>query len=290
MHCETMKGLAVVREEDQSGLKSPQRPEPILNVSGTVVALCLVMLGLHFYLTMLNADDALTISLDFSFIPAEFARWAGIGLAPVAPLADSGVETDLAAFNHVLAAYFREHPSQAPWTLLTHAFLHAGWTHVIVNAVWLLAFGGVVARRIGGARLLVLFCVAAIGGALAHFAVYTSDFMPMMGASGAISGLMGAASRFIFQPSGPVLGGIRLGPKADGMKGEGALLSLKEMLRNPASLRFIGLWMLFNLLVGVLGSSSLADGGNIAWIAHLGGFVTGLLIVPFLDHRKGEPA
>ena len=57
MHCETMKGLAVVREEDQSGLKSPQRPEPILNVSGTVVALCLVMLGLHFYLTMLNADD-----------------------------------------------------------------------------------------------------------------------------------------------------------------------------------------------------------------------------------------
>ena len=74
------------------------------------------------------------------------------------------------------------------------------------------------------------------------------------------------------------------------MKGEGALLSLKEMLRNPASLRFIGLWMLFNLLVGVLGSSSLADGGSIAWVAHLGGFVTGLLIVPFLDHRKGEPA
>jgi membrane associated rhomboid family serine protease len=113
--------------------------------------------------------------------------------------------------------------------------------------------------------------------------------MPMMGASGAISGLMGAASRFIFQPSGPVLGGIRLGPKADGMKGEGALLSLSEMLRNPASLRFIGLWMLFNLLVGVLGSSSLADGGNIAWIAHLGGFVAGVLTVPLLDNRKGEP-
>ena len=73
------------------------------------------------------------------------------------------------------------------------------------------------------------------------------------------------------------------------MKGEGALLSLKEMLRNPASLRFIGLWMLFNLLVGVLGSSSLTDGGNIAWIAHLGGFVAGVLTVPLLDNRKGEP-
>jgi membrane associated rhomboid family serine protease len=247
----------------------------MLNVSGTVVGLCLAMLGIHFNITMLNADDALAISLDFSFIPAEFARWAGIGLAPVAPLEEFTAETDLAAFNHVLAAYFQEHPSQAPWTLVTHAFFHAGWTHVIVNAVWLLAFGGVVARP--------------IGGALAHFAVYSGDFMPMMGASGAISGLMGAASRFIFQPSGPVLGGIRLGPKADGMKGEGALLSLKEMLRNPASLRFIGLWMLFNLLVGVLGSSSLTDGGNIAWIAHLGGFVAGVLTVPLLDNRKGEP-
>ena len=217
-----------------------RRSEPMLNVSGTVVALCLVMLGLHFYMTLLNADDALAISLDFSFIPAEFARWAGIGIAPVVPLAESVAETDLSAFNHVLAAYFREHPSQAPWTLLTHAFLHAGWTHVIVNTVWLLAFGGVVARRIGGARLLVLFCVAAIGGALAHFAVYSHDFMPMMGASGAISGLMGAASRFIFQPSGPVLGGIRLGPKADGMKGEGALLSLSEMLRNPRACALSG--------------------------------------------------
>lgn len=275
---------------DQEQFATVRRSEPILNVSGTVVGLCLAMLGIHFYMTLLNADDALAISLDFSFIPAEFARWSGIGSPAVAPLGDYAAQTDLAAFNHVLAEYLREHPSQVPWTLITHAFLHAGWTHVIVNTVWLLAFGGVVARRIGGVRLLVLFCVAAIGGALAHFAVYSHDFMPMMGASGAISGLMGAASRFIFQPSGPVLGGIRLGPKADGMKGEGALLSLSEMLRNPASLRFIGLWMLFNLLVGVLGSSSLADGGNIAWIAHLGGFVTGLVIVPFLDHRNGEPA
>ena len=274
---------------DQEQFATVRRSEPMLNVSGTVVGLCLAMLGIHFYITMLNADDALAISLDFSFIPAEFARWAGIGLAPVAPLEEFTAETDLAAFNHVLAAYFQEHPSQAPWTLVTHAFFHAGWTHVIVNAVWLLAFGGVVARRIGGVRLLVLFCMCAIGGALAHFAVYSGDFMPMMGASGAISGLMGAASRFIFQPSGPVLGGIRLGPKEDGMKGEGALLSLKEMLRNPASLRFIGLWMLFNLLVGVLGSSSLTDGGNIAWIAHLGGFVAGVLTVPLLDNRKGEP-
>jgi len=129
----------------------------MLNVSGTVVGLCLAMLGIHFYITMLNADDALAISLDFSFIPAEFARWAGIGLAPVAPLEEFTAETDLAAFNHVLAAYFQEHPSQAPWTLVTHAFFHAGWTHVIVNAVWLLAFGGVVARRIGGVRLPALW-------------------------------------------------------------------------------------------------------------------------------------
>lgn len=272
---------------DQERFTTARRVEPVLNVSGTVLGLCLVMLGIHFYLTMLNTDDALAISLDFSFIPAEFARWAGIGPSSTMPLAENASETELASFNHILAAYFREHPSQAPWTLVTHAFLHAGWMHVIVNAVWLLAFGGVVARRIGGARLLILFCLAAIGGALAHFAIYSADFMPMMGASGAISGLMGAASRFIFQPSGPVLGGIRLGPRADGMKGEGALLSFSEMLRNPASLRFIGLWLVFNLLVGLLGSSSSADGGSIAWVAHIGGFVTGLLSISVFDNRIG---
>lgn len=282
-----MKGTAVVRDEDQFGLKPPLRPQPILNISGMVAALCLVMLGLHFYMTILNADDALAISLDFSFIPAEFARWAGF--APVAPPVEYAAETDTATFNHVLAAYFQEHPSQAPWTLITHAFLHAGWTHVILNTVWLLVFGSVVTRRIGGARLLVLFCGSAIGGALAHFAVYSTDFMPMVGASGGLSGLTGAASRFIFQPSGPVLGGIRLGPKADGLKGEGALLSFTEMVHNPACFRFVTMWVVFNLLYGIFGPPSLADGDNFAWIAHLGGFVTGLLSIPLLDYRNGEP-
>ena len=85
---------------------------------------------------------------------------------------------------------------------MTYAFLHDpnSWTHVGLNAVWIVAFGPPVAHRVGALRFLALFCVTAIAGALAHYALNPMDFTPLIGASAADSGLMAAAARFMFQP------------------------------------------------------------------------------------------
>src|ERR1700731_5468756 len=76
------------------------------------------------------------------------------------------------------------------WTVLTYAFLHGSWTHVLLNCVWLVAFGPPIARRFGSARFLLFMAVTAIASALAHWPLSPMDFPPLTGASGADSGLL----------------------------------------------------------------------------------------------------
>ena len=91
-----------------------------------------------------------------------------------------------------------------PWTLLTYAFLHGSWVHVLLNTVWLVAVGPPVARRFGTARFLIFMAVTAIISALAQWASAPMEFAPLIGASGADLGLMGAVTRFMFQPGAPL--------------------------------------------------------------------------------------
>lgn len=85
---------------------------------------------------------------------------------------------------------------------VTYAFLHGSWMHILSNAIWMLAFGAPVARRFGTARFLVLGGVSAVCAALVHLAFHWGEPVPMIGASGAVSGFMGAAIRFAFTPGG----------------------------------------------------------------------------------------
>src|SRR5262245_65853199 len=82
------------------------------------------------------------------------------------------------------------------WTFVTYAFIHADWTHLLVNSIWLLPFGSAVARRFGAVRFLAFFAVAAAAGAALHLATHAGEQFPMIGASAAISGTMAAAMRF----------------------------------------------------------------------------------------------
>ena len=164
------------------------------------------------------------------------------------------------------------------WTPLTYGFLHAGWEHVIGNVAWLVIFGTPVARRYGTLRTLVIFFVASIVGALA-FAITEYDSLAyLVGASGGIAGLTGAAMRFIFQPvivtSHPETGE----PVALGRK----MATLGEMLRSPPARNFTIIWLVLNCLVPLLPLVIGQDVG-IAWQAHTGGFFTGLLLVPFFE-------
>jgi membrane associated rhomboid family serine protease len=172
------------------------------------------------------------------------------------------------------------------WTFVTYAFLHGGWMHLGVNAVWYLAFASPVARRFGGVRFAAFFVATAIAGALAHLVTHPGDPSPMVGASAVISGFMAAAMRFAFQRGGP----LELLRGNDDLAYRVKALSLGASFRDGRVLAFLIVWFALNLLFGS-GIVSLTDDEQpIAWQAHIGGFLAGLVGFSLFDPVRGEPA
>jgi membrane associated rhomboid family serine protease len=171
------------------------------------------------------------------------------------------------------------------WTPFTHAFLHGNLEHLLFNVAWLAIFGTPVARRYGPRATLVVFLVCAAAGAAAFAAVTLGDGAVLIGASGGIAGLTGAAMRFVFQPvittrhpeTGQV---IVLGRRLAGPR---------ELWRNTRSRYFILIWVVLNAAVPLLPAFT---GGilEIAWQAHLGGFFGGLFLVPLFERHPAQEA
>tara|TARA_R110002110_G_scaffold3648_2_gene18669 strand:+ start:767 stop:1573 length:807 start_codon:yes stop_codon:yes gene_type:complete len=171
------------------------------------------------------------------------------------------------------------------WTLITYTFMHANWTHVILNSFWLLAFGSPIARRIGSARFVLFYFFCGIVGALLHVALNGGSMVPVIGASGAISGLMGGAARFVFLAGGP-LGGLagQAGPSS----APRAQAGIVQALSDRRVLIFVAVWIGGNFLFGVTGITPDGSTTNIAWVAHLGGFLAGLFFFGFFDPYRSS--
>ena len=153
------------------------------------------------------------------------------------------------------------------------------WTHLLMNTLWLLAFGSPVAQRFGPTRFYVFCLLSAPAGALAHYFVYQTQGMPIIGASAVVSALTAAAVRFAFDPEGPLMN--RNNPRAV----YHPAASLRENLKNPQVLFFIATWVAVNFIFGA-GATLLGPGIQIAWQAHIGGFLAGLLLFSLLDPVK----
>lgn len=169
------------------------------------------------------------------------------------------------------------------WTPLTYTLLHAGWEHLLLNMAWLAIFGTPVARRYGTWPTLIVFGLSAIVGALLFAVTTLPSLAILIGASGGIAGLTGVACRFMFQPvitaTDPETGRvIVLGRRT---------ATLGELVRDRRAMLFIGVWVLINAAVP-LAPALLGGGGTISWQAHLGGFFTGLLLVPLFERRARE--
>ena len=167
------------------------------------------------------------------------------------------------------------------WTPFTHAFLHAGWDHVLLNTVWFLIFATPLCRRYGAAKLVVLFLLSALAGALAFAATTLPGFAVLLGASGGVAGLTGAAVRFIFQP-------IQVETNPD--TGERTVLgrhlaSIGEVFRHPTARVFTILWIVLNGIVPLVPLFMPGMQVEVAWQAHLGGFLFGFLTVPLFERR-----
>jgi membrane associated rhomboid family serine protease len=236
--------------------------EPILHVP-PVVTVTLVVFGVIHAVRvwLLSPRGNVEFLLLFAFIPARYDPNAL--LSAIAP-GGFGAEV---------------------WTFVTYAFIHADVFHLVLNAVWFLAFGSAVARRFGAWRFLLFFAVTAAAGAAVHLVTHFGEFVPMVGASAAISGYMAAAVRFAFQRRGTGT----LWPGPDGEVERAPAAPLTAALADPRVLGFLVVWFGINLLFGV-GSLAISGGTQeVAWQAHIGGFMAGLLLFPLFDpHRQSK--
>ncbi|WP_250956849.1 rhomboid family intramembrane serine protease [Rhizobium sp. CG5] len=166
------------------------------------------------------------------------------------------------------------------WTPVTYSLLHGGIEHLVFNSLWLAAFGTPVYRRIGGPRFVLFWIAASAAGALAHTLVNWGQPTLMIGASGVVSALMGAACRF-------ALGGDRQLRRPD-HRLRARRLSILEALGDRTILVFVGAWLFGNVAIAVglplFGDLSQA----VAWDAHIGGFVFGFLLFSLFD-RSPRP-
>ena len=231
------------------------RREPILNIPGALTALLLGLAAIHFVRALLPTDLGEWVIWVFGFVPARYDL----------PMSD---------------ARFPGGPGAAIWSFLTYALLHADLNHIAFNALWMLPFGSAVARRFGGARFFAFLAVTAIAGAVAHLATHPHEVAPMIGASAAVSGAMAASIRFAFA-QGSFLSFRR--PRDVDSAAQVPALPLFQALRNPQVLIFLGVWFGINIVFG-LGSIAIGSAAqSIAWQAHIGGFLAGLVLFSLFD-------
>ena len=156
-------------------------------------------------------------------------------------------------------------------TLFTAMFMHAGWLHLLGNMLYLWIFGDNVEDRFGHARFVLFYLVCGIAATFAQLAFSADSAVPNLGASGAVAGVLGAY--LLLYPRGRV----------HVMMGRGVV---------PApALMVIGLWFALQLFSGI-GSvaSNVDEGGGVAYMAHVGGFVMGFLLTFVLRGKRAITA
>jgi membrane associated rhomboid family serine protease len=217
--------------------------EPIFNVPSGVLATLGILIAVHVVLSWMSPEQREWWILALAFIPARYAGFAG-----ELPGGDTAALT----------------------SFVTHMAVHADIVHLGFNAAWLLAFGSVLCARLGNLRFFVFSILGGIAGALLFLLLNPGLMAPVIGASGAISAMMGGVMRFLFNAIDRRIGYLlRENPRAV------PSMSLKEALTDRrvvlASLVFLGV----NLLA-MIGFGKFGAVGAIAWEAHIGGYIFGL--------------
>lgn len=221
------------------------RREPVFNLPPVVLFLigtCVLVFIIQAY--VLTQDQYLSLLVNAAFIPI---RYSG------------QFDLDITAFT----------------SLFTYAFLHGSVAHLAINMIWLAAFGSPLANRLGALRFLMFWAVTSLCAVALHYVLHRMDQAPLVGASGAISGMMGAAARF----------GFRIDRSHGKAAFSGEPLPVAVCLRSRAVVAFLAIWMLINLLTGLISFAPGID-DQIAWEAHIGGFLAGFFGIGQFDRKE----
>lgn len=217
--------------------------QPILRAPASVIGLIGVLVVAHVARVLAPSALSERILNDYALVPARYAAQS--------------------ASAHVAGASLGEQLVG----LFSYMLLHANTMHITVNCVWLLAFGPLVARRFGGIAFVVFFALCGLAGAFCYIALNWGDTVGVIGASGAISGLMGAGIRM-----------MRLRqPQLDA-----AHLPLMPLFSSQV-LGFSAVWLAVNLVTGLFGFATTGQIEPIAWQDHMGGYLAGLLLAGLFD-------
>jgi membrane associated rhomboid family serine protease len=155
-------------------------------------------------------------------------------------------------------------------TVFSSMFMHAGWVHLLGNMLYLWIFGDNVEDNFGHVKFLLFYLACGIAATLAQVFVSAGSSIPNLGASGAIAGVLGAY--IILFPRGQV-----------------RVLMGRGVIPMPA-LVVIGLWIVLQLISGVGSISESAETGGVAYMAHIGGFVAGLVLTFVLRNTRTTQA
>jgi membrane associated rhomboid family serine protease len=155
-------------------------------------------------------------------------------------------------------------------TIFTSMFMHGGLLHLGINMLYLWIFGNNIEDRLGHIRFVIFYLLCGVVAAYAHAITEPGSMIPMVGASGAVSGILGAY--LLLFPHARVYTLIFLG-------------FFIQVVRLPAFF-VIGLWVVIQFINGILSKGFMGQGG-VAWFAHIGGFIFGLLMVKsFVKKRR----
>jgi membrane associated rhomboid family serine protease len=225
--------------------------EPFLRVPASVVTLIGLLAAAHIARALSPAATSERLLNDYALDPVIYSAKALTALGVATP---SLLERIVPPFSHI--------------------FLHADLTHLAINSVWLLAFGPVVARRFGGPAFFLFFLLCGLAGAACFVGLNWGANVGAIGASGAISGLMGAAIRMmrIREPYLNV-----------------ATLPLVPLLSSQVLL-FSAVWMVVNLVTGLFSVGLDGSLQAIDWQDHLGGYLAGLLLAGPFEYFVGAAA
>lgn len=159
---------------------------------------------------------------------------------------------------------------RAAGTVVTSMFVHGGILHIAGNMLYLFIFGAAVEWRLGSRRFLIFYLASGIAAAVATILIAPESPIPVIGASGAIAGVLGAY--FIFYPRGRITTIL-------------PLFVFVEIIEVPAVL-YLLLWFAVQLYAGLSEGSQGAMAGGVAWWAHVGGFLFGLALGPLLARKE----
>jgi len=219
--------------------ENPSRTIPFINI--LLIMANIFIFGWQLYSLI---QESTPLYLRLGFIPYEFSHFKDI--AP-----------------HNLVPF--------PLTIFTAMFLHGGWLHLLGNMLYLWIFGDNVEDRLGHVRYLLFYLLCGISATLLHGFMDLGSHVPVIGASGAIAGVLGAY--MVLFPTARI-------------KTLVILFVFIRLIRIPAVI-LLGYWILIQVL-SAMAEYGKISGGGIAWFAHIGGFAAGLVLVMAMRKRRGS--